>query len=116
YPAQVEHAFVGHPGVADVCVVGVPDVEWGHRVAAVVQPRPGWGARDELRRDLHRYAAEALASYQRPRRIEFVDALPRTETGKLSRAAVRASLHELLATAPGGGADGGAASSDGSGT
>lgn len=92
YPNQVERAFTDHPAVADVCVVGVPDPEWGHRVTAVVQLRSGWGPGDGTRAALKAHVHGALASYQTPKSIEFVETLPRTETGKLSRMAVRNSV------------------------
>ncbi|MDT0203225.1 AMP-binding protein [Nocardioides sp. AE5] len=94
YPNQVENAFAGHPGIADICVVGVSDAEWGQRVTAVVELRPGWEPDESTREALTRHARERLASYQAPKRIEFVTALPRTETGKLSRLAVRESLED----------------------
>jgi len=87
YPAQIEAALLAHPGIADCCVVGAPDDEWGEVVVAVVQPLP-----DALLdpRDVQAFAAARLAGYQVPRRVEVCAALPRTETGKLARREVRA--------------------------
>jgi long-chain acyl-CoA synthetase len=86
YPAQVESALLGHPAVADCCVVGVPDDEWGESVHAVVQVSDGvtFDADDVLS-----FCRTRLAGYQVPRSVEVVDELPRTETGKLARRAVR---------------------------
>ena len=86
YPAQVESVLLGHPAVGDCCVVGVPDDEWGESVRAVVQ------ASDAATFDADtvlEFCRERLASYQVPRSIDVVDELPRTETGKLARRAVR---------------------------
>jgi long-chain acyl-CoA synthetase len=92
YPAEVEAALLGHPAVADVAVVGAPDPEWGEQVRAVVQPEPGVRADDELAAELIAYCRARLASYKCPRVVEFRAALLRTETGKLSKVAIRAQL------------------------
>ena len=87
YPAQIEAALVTHPAVADCCVVGAPHDEWGEEVVAVVQPVAGATIDVD---DLLAWAAGPLARHQLPRRVLFVTELPRTETGKLARRAVRA--------------------------
>jgi long-chain acyl-CoA synthetase len=87
YPAEIEQALITHPGVNDVAVIGVPDPEWGQSVLAVVQPTADAG--DELAAALLAHCAEDLASFKRPRRIEFVTDFPRTETGKLQRRKLR---------------------------
>ena len=86
YPAQVEGVLVEHPAVADCCVVGVPDDEWGERVHALVQLAPG-ASLDADAADAH--CRRRLAGYQVPRSWELVTDLPRTETGKLARRSVR---------------------------
>jgi len=89
YPAEVEAVLRQHPAVAEVCVVGIEDLEWGQRVAAVVvlhsdqQAGPG---------DLEAHCRAHLAGYKVPRQWRFVDALPRTASGKIHRPAVRALL------------------------
>jgi 4-hydroxybenzoate-CoA ligase/benzoate-CoA ligase len=88
-PADVEAVLLSHPGVAEAGVVGAEDA------AGLVKPFafvvPGNGARaDVLMAELNALAAERLAAHQRPRRITFVDALPRTATGKLQRFALKA--------------------------
>lgn len=88
YPAEVEAVLEGHPEVAESCVVGVPDSEWGQVVAAVVVRRS-----DDLTPEaLAEHARRHLAGYKVPRRIEWADALPRTAAGKLRRSEVRARL------------------------
>jgi long-chain acyl-CoA synthetase len=86
YPAEIEAVIHGHPSVLDVAVFGVPDDDWGERVHAVVQPKPGW----ELDvADLRRFVDERVAGYKRPRSYEVRDELPRTESGKLLKRLLR---------------------------
>jgi fatty-acyl-CoA synthase len=83
-PPEVEHVLGAHPAVAEVAVVGVPDVQWGEVVTAVVVVRPGADAPnlDALRA----FCAGRLASFKHPRRLALVDALPRTAaTGQIQR-------------------------------
>jgi malonyl-CoA/methylmalonyl-CoA synthetase len=82
YPREVEDVLLEHPSVDEVAVVGEPSDEWGELVVAVVVPAPG--ARDPDA--LLAYAAEQLAAYKRPRRVRYVDALPRNALGKVLRA------------------------------
>jgi O-succinylbenzoic acid--CoA ligase len=96
YPAEVEEALRAHPGVADVCVVGVDDAEWGQIVAAVVVAEADSMQMPEAAHDLFRmlqaHARSRLAGYKLPRRWRLVDALPQTATGKVDRQAVRALI------------------------
>jgi O-succinylbenzoic acid--CoA ligase len=94
YPAEVEQTLEAHPAVAGACVVGLPDVEWGERVAALVQLQPGATLDTEA---LLRFAGQRLAGYKRPRVLDFTDQLPQTASGKIERRAVRARLAELAA-------------------
>jgi long-chain acyl-CoA synthetase len=89
YPAEIEEHLITHPSVDDVAVIGVPDPEWGSSVLAVVQPSPGAVAGEELSAILLAYSGEGLASFKRPRRIEFVSDFPRTESGKVQRRVLR---------------------------
>jgi long-chain acyl-CoA synthetase len=89
YPAEIEQHLISHPSVDDVAVIGVPDHEWGHSILAVVQPSAGTAADAELAASLLAYCGEGLASFKRPRRIEFVSDFPRTETGKVQRRLLR---------------------------
>jgi malonyl-CoA/methylmalonyl-CoA synthetase len=83
YPREVEDVLLEHPLVAEVAVVGEPSDEWGETVVAVVVPPAGVAADEEA---LLVFAAEQLAPYKRPRRVRFVDALPRNALGKVVRA------------------------------
>jgi long-chain acyl-CoA synthetase len=89
YPAQIEAALLGHPLVADCCVVGVPDDEWGESIRAVVQLVPGQSAGPDVAEMLTAHCRAQLSGYQVPRAVDFDDQLPRTETGKLARRTIR---------------------------
>jgi fatty-acyl-CoA synthase len=83
YPQEVENVLALHPCLLDVAVIGVPDAEMGEQVKAVVQLKSGIDASDELAEDIISYVRERLAHFKAPRSVDFVDKLPRTETGKL---------------------------------
>jgi 2-aminobenzoate-CoA ligase len=86
---EVEFALLGHPGVAEAAVVGVPDDERGNIVKAFVVLREPERAGPEMIKELQDFVKAAIAPYKYPRAIEFVAALPRTETGKLQRFKLR---------------------------
>lgn len=82
FPEEVEDLLVRHPAVADAAVVGVPDAEFGQRLAAFVVPAPGASPTEA---ELRAHVRDHLARHKVPRDIEIVDALPRNPTGKLVR-------------------------------
>jgi 2-aminobenzoate-CoA ligase len=86
---EVEGALLAHPSVAECAVVGVPDLERGHIVKAFVVPREGTARDAKTVRELQDHVKATIAPYKYPRAIEFVDALPKTETGKLQRFKLR---------------------------
>ena len=86
YPAEVEAVLRQHPAVAEVVVLGLPDPEWGQRAAAVISTRAGQSVSAEA---ISAFAREQLAGYKVPRRIAFVEALPRTASGKVRRREAR---------------------------
>jgi acyl-CoA synthetase (AMP-forming)/AMP-acid ligase II len=86
-PAEVEAILQTHPSVEDVAVIGVPDVEWGQQVVAVVVPRPGHTVAPE---ELMEYCRERLASFKKPQAAHVVDDLPRNHLGKVLRRELRA--------------------------
>jgi O-succinylbenzoic acid--CoA ligase len=87
YPVEIENVLRGHPNIEDVCVIGVPDAEWGQSVAAAIALRIGETLTEN---ELITWARERLAGYKVPRSIKFVEALPMTASGKLERKSVRA--------------------------
>jgi len=86
---EVESTLMQHEAVAECGVVGGPDAERGQVVTAYVVLREGVDASDAMRAALQDYVKQKIAPYKYPRRIVFVTALPRTETGKLQRFRLR---------------------------
>jgi len=86
---EVEGALLAHEAVAECGVVGVSDEERGQIVKAYVVLKPGHEKSEAVARRLQDHVKGAIAPYKYPRRVEFVDALPRTETGKLQRFKLR---------------------------
>jgi len=80
YPAEIERVLAHHPAVAEVAVVGRPDVKWQEVPVAFVVPRPRVAADAEA---LKRHVGEHLARFKVPREIIFVDSLPRNALGKV---------------------------------
>jgi fatty-acyl-CoA synthase len=85
-PVEVEEVLRAHPDVADVAVIGTPHPKWGEQVTAVVVPRAG-AALDRER--LSAFAGQRLAGFKKPRRIEFVAALPRNAANKVQTSVLR---------------------------
>ena len=86
YPAEVESALFGHPGVADVAVIGVPDERWGEAVKAIVVKKQGAELTPGA---LIGWARERIAGYKLPKSVDFVEALPRNPTGKILKRELR---------------------------
>ncbi|MGH8595834.1 MAG: AMP-binding protein, partial [Gammaproteobacteria bacterium] len=86
YPAEVENAVFGHPAVADVAVIGVPDDKWGEAVKAIVVLKAGDRATPE---DIIAYARTRIAGYKIPKSVDFAVALPRNPSGKILRRELR---------------------------
>jgi acyl-CoA synthetase (AMP-forming)/AMP-acid ligase II len=89
YPREAEDVLLQHAAVLDAAVIGVPDEDLGEVPLAVVQLVPGTVAAPELAHELIELCRARLAHYKCPRTIEFTDALPRQENGKLYKQALR---------------------------
>ena len=86
YPAELESVLAGHPAVADVAVIGVPDDKWGEVVKAIVVKKPG----AELTADaLIDWSRDRLAGFKRPRSVDFVETIPRNPSGKILKRQLR---------------------------
>lgn len=90
YPQEAENVLLTHEAVADVAVVGVPNEEFGEEVKAVVQLHDPARAGDGLAQELMALCRSRISALKCPRSVDFVSALPRTETGKLLKRAVKA--------------------------
>ena len=88
YPAEVEACLRQHEGVADVCVIGVPDPTWAQSVKAIIVRKPG---ANHSAQDFIEHCRERIASYKKPKLVEFADSLPLNAAGQVDRAAVDAA-------------------------
>jgi len=86
YSREVEEALAPHPAVREVAVIGVPHEKWGESVAAVVVLQPGQRAGAD---ELIAYCKSRIAPYKAPKSIVFTEALPRLNTGKIDKVALR---------------------------
>ena len=86
YPAEVESAISGHPDVAEVAVIGIPDETWGEAVKAVVALKPG-ATPDPA--GIIAFARTRIAGFKAPKSVDFIDALPRNASGKILRKDLR---------------------------
>jgi fatty-acyl-CoA synthase len=94
YPAEVESALMRHPAIAEVAVIGEPHEQWGEGVVAIASLKPGQSLTIE---ELREFAAESLARYKLPGRLEIVTALPRNATGKILKYQLRQSFAKAQA-------------------
>ncbi|MEJ0024698.1 MAG: fatty acid--CoA ligase [Rhizomicrobium sp.] len=91
YPAEVESAMYGHPAIAEVAVIAVPDAKWGEAVKAIVVLKPGAAPDAPAILDFTR---TRIAGYKMPKSIDFVAALPRNATGKVLKRELRKPFWE----------------------
>ncbi|MFI0486353.1 long-chain-fatty-acid--CoA ligase [Actinomadura sp. 9N215] len=92
YPAEVENVLMGHPGVSDCAVIGVPDAKWGETPTAIVVLSPDAG--DLTDKDIIDYCRERLAHFKCPTVIERRESIPRNPTGKILKRELRAPYWE----------------------
>ena len=86
YSREVENALYAHREIHEVAVIGVPDAEWGEAVCAIVVREPGSTIEAD---EVIAHCRNLIAGYKRPRRIEFVDELPKMANGKIDKKALR---------------------------
>jgi acyl-CoA synthetase (AMP-forming)/AMP-acid ligase II len=86
-PMEITSVLLGHPGVAEAATIGVPDAIYGEAIASFVVPRPGRAPSSE---ELLAHCRTRLSDFKLPERIVVIDALPRTERGKVAREALAA--------------------------
>ncbi|MHA1651174.1 MAG: class I adenylate-forming enzyme family protein, partial [Candidatus Helarchaeota archaeon] len=90
YPLEVEEVIAQHPKVAEVCVIGVPDEEWGQAVRAVVVPKSDVIPQVDLtQEDIINFCKGKIASYKKPKSVVFAKKLPVSAVGKILRAKVK---------------------------
>ncbi len=87
YPAEIEHVLCSHPAVREAAVIGVPDERWGEEVKAILVLEPGRTVRPA---EILGHVRRRLADFKVPRSIDFVESLPRTPSGKVKKAELRA--------------------------
>src|SRR5260370_354246 len=88
-PGEVEEGVIKHPAVLEAAVVAEADDKGATIAAAYVALRPGHSAGDALSKEIMEEAARSLPRFKRPQRIHFMEALPRTATGKVQRFKLR---------------------------
>jgi len=86
YPKEIEDVIVTHPKVKEVTVIGVPDEKWGEAVKAVVVPKQGAQIQEQ---EIIDYCRDHMASFKKPKSVDFVKELPRNPYGKVQKTALR---------------------------
>lgn len=91
YPREIEEAIIKHPAVREVAVIGIPDPKWGEAVKAVVSLVKGKTVTED---ELIGFCKDNIASYKKPKSIDFVDELPKNNYGKILKRELRAKYWE----------------------
>lgn len=86
YPREIEELLQSHPAILEAAVIGVPDPYWGESVKAIIVLHPGWNITEE---EVIQFCKENLASYKKPRFVEFVPTLPKNPGGKIDKKELR---------------------------
>ena len=91
YPREIEEVLVRHPAVREVAVIGVPDPQWGEAIKAMVSLVPGQTITEE---ELVSFCKANIASYKKPKSVDFVDDLPKNNYGKILKRELRSQYWE----------------------
>jgi acyl-CoA synthetase (AMP-forming)/AMP-acid ligase II len=94
YPAEVENVLMGHPFIADVAVIGVPDDKWGETPKALVVLAAGAPAGDDFASMVIAHAREHLARFKCPTSVDIIESIPRNPSGKVLKKDLRAPYWE----------------------
>ena len=86
YPREIEEVLLTHPAIYEVAVIGVPDPIWGESVKAIIALCPGMSVTEE---EVNALCRQHLASYKKPRTVEFVSELPKNAYGKILKRELR---------------------------
>jgi acyl-CoA synthetase (AMP-forming)/AMP-acid ligase II len=86
YSREIEDVILRHPAVHEVAVIGVPDETWGEAIKAIVALKEGQQATKE---DIINFCKEHLASFKKPKSVEFIDAIPKNPYGKVLKRELR---------------------------
>jgi acyl-CoA synthetase (AMP-forming)/AMP-acid ligase II len=88
YPAEIENVIISHPAISEVAVIGLPDDKWGEIACAVVVADPSEASQE----DIVKLCAEKLSRYKLPKKVEYIDVLPRNPAGKVLKRVLRDQL------------------------
>ena len=91
YPFEIESALLEHPAILDAAVIGIPDDVWGEAVCALVVLKEGGQATEE---EIIEHIRRKLAGYKKPKKVEFVESIPRTLSGKILKKDLRRQYWE----------------------
>ena len=86
YSREIEDIIIQHPAVLEVAVIGVPDEKWGEAIKAIVSLRGGKKATEE---EIINFCKQYLASYKKPKSVEFIGAIPKNAYGKVLKRELR---------------------------
>jgi len=86
YPREIEEVLYHHPAVREATVIGIPNEKWGEEVKAVIALKTGFKATEE---EIIEYCKDKLASFKKPKSVDFMDELPKTGSGKIYKKALR---------------------------
>ena len=89
YSKEIETVLYRHPAVLEAAVIGLPDEEWGEIVTAVISTRSG---QEVTERELVDYCGASLAAYKKPKKVFFLEQLPKNPSGKILKRVLRENL------------------------